>query len=156
MAALAQMVNVLQAVLLTEGSKMIKTPTYHVMHMYRYHQGAELLESALSGVEEIGIGEWKVPKVTESVSVDEQGTITITMNNLSIEASETVDIQFAERGYKVTEAKVVTNKDMHAKNTFEVPEEVVEADFTDYSVTESGLQVNMPVNSVVEIRVVKA
>lgn len=156
MAALAQMVNVLQAVLLTEGSKMIKTPTYHVMHMYRHHQGAELLESTLSGVEEIGIGEWKVPKVTESVSVNEQGTITITMNNLSIEASETVDIQFAERGYKVTEAKVVTNKDMHAKNTFEVPEEVVEADFTDYSVTESGLQVNMPVNSVVEIRVEKA
>ena len=156
MAALAQMVNVLQAVLLTEGSKMIKTPTYHVMHMYRHHQGAELLESALSGVEEIGIGEWKVPKVTESVSVNGQGTITITMNNLSIEASETVDIQFAERGYKVTEAKIVTNKDMHAKNTFEVPEEVVEADFTGYSVTESGLQVNMPVNSVVEIRVEKA
>lgn len=155
MAALAQMVNVLQAVLLTEGSKMIKTPTYHVMHMYRHHQGAELLESALSGVEEIGIGEWKVPKITESVSVNGQGTITITMNNLSIEASETVDIQFAESGYKVTEAKVVTNKDMHAKNTFEVPEEVVEADFTDYSVTESGLQVNMPVNSVVEIRVEK-
>lgn len=53
-AALAQMVNVLQAVLLTEGEKMIKTPTYHVMHMYRYHQGAELLESSITGVEKIG------------------------------------------------------------------------------------------------------
>ena len=38
MAALAQMVNVLQSVLLTEGGQMIKTPTYHVMHMYRHHQ----------------------------------------------------------------------------------------------------------------------
>lgn len=47
MAAIAQMENVLQAVLLTEGEKMIKTPTYHVMHMYRHHQGADLLESSL-------------------------------------------------------------------------------------------------------------
>lgn len=38
-AALAQVVNVLQAVLLTEGAQMIKTPTYHVMHMYRHHRG---------------------------------------------------------------------------------------------------------------------
>lgn len=49
MAALAQMVNVLQSVLLTEGGQMIKTPTYHVMHMYRHHQGADLLESTLTG-----------------------------------------------------------------------------------------------------------
>lgn len=156
MAALAQMVNVLQAVILTEGDKMIKTPTYHVMHMYRHHQGAELLQSSLSEVEEIGIGEWKVPKVTESVSVDGEGTITITLNNLSIEAAETVDIRFMEGGRKVTEAKIVTNKDMHAHNTFEAPEEVVEADFTDYSLTECGLNVNLPANSVVEIRVEKA
>lgn len=156
MAALAQMVNVLQAVILTEGDKMIKTPTYHVMHMYRHHQGAELLQSSLSEVEEIGIGEWKVPKVTESVSVDGEGTITITLNNLSIEAAETVDIRFMEGGRKVTEAKIVTNKDMHAHNTFEAPEEVVEADFTDYSLTECGLSVNLPANSVVEIRVEKA
>ena len=39
-ACIAQMVNVLQAVILTEGEKMIKTPTYHVFHMYRHHQGA--------------------------------------------------------------------------------------------------------------------
>ena len=64
-AALAQMVNVLQAVLLTEGDQMIKTPTYHVMHMYRHHQGATLLESAVTGVEEIGVEDWKVPKITE-------------------------------------------------------------------------------------------
>lgn len=155
MAALAQMVNVLQAVLLTEGDKMIKTPTYHVMHMYRHHQGADLLASSLSGVEEIGIGEWKVPKVTESVSVDENGVITITMNNLSIESGETVDVTFAESGYKVAEAKIVTNKDMHAYNTFETPEEVTETDFTDYKETETGLTIQMPANSVIEIRVKK-
>ena len=64
MANLAQMVNVLQSVILTEGPKMIKTPTYHVFHMYRHHQGATLLNSTLTGVGETGIGEWKVPEVT--------------------------------------------------------------------------------------------
>ncbi len=155
MAALAQMVNVLQSVLLTEGEKMIKTPTYHVMHMYRHHQGADLLESALTGVEEIGVNEWKVPKLTESVSMDADGVITITMNNLSIEAAEEVEVQMVEKGYKVVEAKVVTENDMHSHNTFENPEVVVEKDFEDYKVTDNGLVVTMPTNSVVEIRLAK-
>lgn len=155
MAALAQVVNVLQSVLLTEGDKMIKTPTYHVMHMYRYHQGADLLSSALSGVEEIGIGEWKVPKLTESVSVDEKGVITITMNNLSMEAAEEVEIQFANEGCKVLEAAIVTDKDVHSHNTFENPDAVVEKAFADYQLNAKGLKVTMPANSVVAIRVEK-
>ena len=154
-AALAQMVNVLQAVLLTEGNQMIKTPTYHVMHMYRHHQGATLLESAVTGVEEIGVEDWKVPKITESVSMDADGIITITMNNLSIESEETIDIQLAENGYKVAEAKVVTENDMHAMNTFEAPETVTEKDLTGYTETAEGIRVVMPKNSVVELRLKK-
>lgn len=154
-AALAQMVNVLQAVLLTEGDNMIKTPTYHVMHMYRHHQGAELLQSAITGVDEIGIGEWKVPRITESVSMDKDGVITITMNNLSIEASEDVDISFTNSGYEQMEATIVSHANMHAKNTFDNPEEVCEKAFTDYTVSEEGIRVKMPKNSVVAIRVRK-
>lgn len=153
MANLAQMVNVLQAVLLTEGEKMIKTPTYHVMHMYRHHQGAELLASELTGIGEVGIGEWKVPKITESVSMDKDGIITITINNLSVEDGENVDIVLAKEGYHVVEAKIVTNQDMHAHNTFEEPENVTETDFTGYMETENGLSAELPANCVVEFRV---
>lgn len=155
MAALAQMVNVLQAVLLTEGDKMLKTPTYHVMHMYRHHQGAELLNSQLTDVDEIGIGEWKVPKVTESVSEDKDGVITITINNLSVEASEEVETKFAEKGYQVAEAKIVTDADMHAHNTFDEPEKVTEKEFADYRLTEEGVTFTLPANSVVELRLKK-
>lgn len=154
-AALAQMVNVLQSVLLTEGDKMIKTPTYHVMHMYRHHQGAKLLESSVTGIDEIGPEEWKVPKVTESVSKDKDGVITITLNNLSIEAAEEVEIQLSNGEYKVAESRIVTNSDMHAHNTFEVPEEVVEKDFADYEVKNGNIVAKLPANSVVEIRVQK-
>ena len=154
-AALAQMVNVLQAVLLTEGEKMIKPPTYHVMHMYRHHQGANLLESSLSGVDEIGVEEWKVPKVTESVSKDEKGVITITMNNLSASDSEDVEINISNGGYKVGESRIVTSGDIHDYNTFDNSEVVIEKDFSDYEIKGDAIVVKMPANSVIEIRVQK-
>jgi alpha-N-arabinofuranosidase len=155
MANLAQMVNVLQSVLLTEGEQMIKTPTYHVMHMFRHHQGAQLLESSLSNVEPIGPDEWVVPKVTESVSENEQGVITITLNNLSIEEVEKVDVEFKRSGYQVIEARIVSDADMHAHNTFEAPERVTEKEFTGYELTPQGLTVTLPCCSVVELRVTR-
>ena len=152
-ACIAQLGNVLQSVILTEGEKMIKTPTYHVFHMYRHHQGAELLDSALSGVEEIGIGEWKVPAVTESVS-KKDGVMTITLNNLSTDAANEIDVVFDEdRTYEVVEANIVTNDDMRAHNTFDAPEVVKEEAFTAYSVSGNTMKVTLPACSVVEIRV---
>lgn len=154
-AALAQMVNVLQAVILTEGDKMVKTPTYHVMHMYRYHQGASLLESAVTGAGETGAGKWTVPKITESVSKDSEGIITITLNNLSIETAEDMDIKLADNGYKVIEAKVVTNTDIHVHNTFEAPEQITEQEFTGYTEHEDHIFVKLPAGSVTVLRVRK-
>ena len=81
----------------------------------------------------------------------ELGVITVTMNNLSVEASEKVEIQLANRGYHVTEAKIVTDSDMHAHNTFEAPDTVTEKDFTAYEETENGVNVTMPANSVIEL-----
>lgn len=117
--------------------------------------GATLLESSITGVEEIGTKEWKVKKVTESVSKDKEGIITITLNNLSIEAFEEIDIQCANGEYKVVEARIVTNSDMHAHNTFEVSDKVVEKDFTGYEIKNSNIVVKLPANSVVELRLQK-
>lgn len=154
MACLAQMVNVLQSVLLTEGDKMVKTPTYHVFHMYRYHQGAELLSSTLVGVKETGEGEWTVPEVTEAVSKDKDGILTITLNNLSFEEKKTLHINLSEMGYKVREASIVTGE-VQAHNTFECPDLVKEEGFTSYKVTEHGLDVELPAASVTMLRLDK-
>ena len=83
------------------------------------------------------------------------GMITITLNNLSIESGESIEIGMAGDGYQVAEAKVVTHSDMHARNTFDAPEEVMEADFSDYTVSQSGITANMPKNSVLELRLKK-
>ena len=149
LACLAQMVNVLQAVILTEGEKMVKTPTYHVMHMYRHHHDADLVESSLSGVKGVGTSDAPVPMLTESVSVKD-GIITVTLGNLSATESEKVSLRLKGRGYKVIDAKIVSGADIHSHNTFDDPEAVVEKDLA-----VDGLSVKVPAASVVMVRLSK-
>ena len=151
LACIAQMVNVLQSVILTDGEKMLRTPTYHIFHMYRHHQGAELLYSDITGVSEIGTEEFKVPDLTESVSVKD-GIITITVNNLSFSESKELDVVFAEKkDFEVVEANILTSSDVRDHNTFEDPDKVVEKSFDGYT-TDGGLKLTIPAASVVEIR----
>ncbi len=150
MACLAQIVNVLQAVILTEGKKMLLTPTYHVMHMYRHHQNSDLLSSKLLGVRGVGTAEDAVPMITESVSRDADGIITVTLGNLSADESEQLDIQLEEDGYQVVEARIVASGDIHDHNTFDAPNVVQEKDWE-----VSGLSVKLPAASVVMLRLSK-
>ena len=150
MANLAQIVNVLQAVILTEGDKMIKTPTYHVFDMYKYHQDADLVESSIE-TETIGVDdEWRVPNLTESVSVDADGVMHVTVTNLSLEKSYDVDAVMVD--WKVREAKgeIVTDE-MHAMNTFEDPEHVTVKNYDGAQITESGVKFTVPPCSVLHL-----
>lgn len=156
MACIAQLINVLQSVMLTDGEKMIKTPTYHVFHMYRHHQGATLLRSDLIGAGTVGAGKNELPKVIESVSENADGVITVTLTNNSLEAAENVTIQLTDDGaaYGVCEASVVAGT-MNAHNTFEAPEVVTEQAFADYEKKADGIRVQIPACSVVSIRLKK-
>jgi alpha-N-arabinofuranosidase len=40
LANIAQIINVLQSMILTQGEQMIVTPTYNVFEMYKVHQDA--------------------------------------------------------------------------------------------------------------------
>ncbi len=156
LACIAQLINVLQSVMLTEGEKMIKTPTYHVFHMYRHHQGAALLSSELLDAGTVGSGKNELPKVCESVSVDADGVITVTLTNNSLEASENVALCLTADGaaYEVAEASVLSGA-MNAHNSFEAPEEVTEQTFTGYKKTAEGILVTLPACSLVSLRLKK-
>ncbi|MCM1251326.1 MAG: alpha-N-arabinofuranosidase [Clostridium sp.] len=153
MACIAQLVNVLQSVILTEGPKMILTPTYHVFHMYKHHQDAELVESFVEGNRTIGEEEkYQVSQISESVSVSADGTVNITVNNLSITEAVPVEISFAELTPAHVEAAVLTGE-MRAHNTFDEPENVKEAAFTDYKTEGGKITFTAPACSVVSFRV---
>lgn len=148
MANIAQMVNVLQAVILTEGEKMVLTPTYHVFNMYKNHQDATLVESHID-TENIGIEEEnKVPNLHESVSVDAEGRINVTINNLSI--SEAYDIEgiFVEKEIKAVKATILTSE-MGAYNTFDETEVVKPVEFKDFIITDKGIDFKIPKCSVI-------
>lgn len=149
MANLAQIVNVLQAVLLTEGDKMVKTPTYHVFNMYKHHQKGQLVDSYIE-TETIGMEEENmVPNLTESVSVDDAGNVHITLTNLSVEKTYEVETRLDEKVLLVS-GEIVTGK-MHAMNTFENPEQVKTETYTGAKITEEGLAFSIPPCSVLHL-----
>lgn len=150
MANIAQMVNVLQAVILTEGNKMLLTPTYHVFKMYKEHQDAQLLESFVE-TETIGVEkEYMVPNLYESVSMAEDGKVHVTLNNLSITDSYEIDGIFTESAVKSVKGTILTG-DMKAYNTFENPENVKPAEFDSCTITEKGIRFTIPACSVLQL-----
>ena len=152
MANIAQMVNVLQAVILTEGPKMVKTPTYHVFDMYKYHQDAQLLDSTLE-TELVGLEACNmVPNLSESVSEDADGVMHITMTNLDLEKGYTINTTILGRKAGEITAEIVTGE-MHAKNTFEDPEQVTVKTFESVEKVHGGIRFTIPACSVLHIAV---
>ncbi|MBQ1849537.1 MAG: alpha-N-arabinofuranosidase [Lachnospiraceae bacterium] len=150
MANIAQMVNVLQSVILTEGKKMVKTPTWHVFNLYKVHQDNDLVESTLTGNTEVGLGNSKAKKLTESVTVDEKGKLYVTLTNLSLDEAETMEVALPK--VKSVKGQIVTGK-MDAHNTFKAPNKVQSAAFDDVTVTKDGLSFELPARSVVLLEV---
>lgn len=150
MANIAQLVNVLQAVVLTEGEKMLLTPTYFVFKMFRDHQDAMLLDSSLA-TEMIGTEDAKIPNLTESVSVAEDGSITITMANLSLDESYPIETQFAEGTPVSVCGEILTGK-MTDHNTFDAPNTVNTTSF-EASIKDGKLVFDIPALSVVSLKV---
>ncbi len=152
MACIAQMVNVLQSVILTEDERMLLTPTYHVFHMYRGHQGAELVESSLSVEGIVGVEDYEVPALQESVSVQEDGSVLVTLANLSTGEAYPVELMLTEKKPETVKAAILTGE-MHAYNTFEEPDQVKEEAFKDVTLTERGVSFTIPACSVVSLEI---
>ncbi len=152
LACIAQMVNVLQSVILTEGPKMIKTPTYHIFHMYKYHQDADLVASYIDGNKKVGIDKDKVPMLSESVSVSADKTINVTIGNLSVSEDAQIELMLTEKVISKVTASILTGK-MDDHNTFDEPEKVTEKEFTDYRGEDRKLTFTIPANSVILLRI---
>lgn len=152
MANIAQMVNVLQSMILTEGEKLVKTPTYHVFDLYQVHQENDLLASSLE-TEQVGLeDEYMVPNLTESVSIDADGVLHITMTNVDLEKAYPVEAVILGKKADEIKAEIVTGH-MQDKNTFEAPETVGVQTFDGVQATKEGISFTIPACSVLHIAV---
>ncbi len=114
MANLAQTVNVLQSVLLTEGDRLVLTPTYHVFELYKAHQGAKEVDCFVR-TDSVGPEKYAVERISASAS-EKEGRITVTLANLSPDAP--ADVTLSGFAAKKAEARMLTGA-MDAYNDFD-------------------------------------
>jgi alpha-N-arabinofuranosidase len=164
-ANIAQTVNVLQSMILTEGSKMLRTPTYHAFEMYKVHQDATLLPTYVEGPEyastqkstslppELGYAKAMhgTPQVSASASRDASGKLHVSLVNLH--HAEPIDLRVEFRGATVGEAvgRVLTAPEQNSHNTFEAPDAVVPAEFKGVRRIGADTIVQLPARSVVTL-----
>ncbi|MBR4458024.1 MAG: alpha-N-arabinofuranosidase [Clostridia bacterium] len=142
MANIAQMVNVLQAVILTDGEKMLLTPTYHVFDLFRPHMDANLLGTAVFA-DTMANG---VRQVSASASVKD-GTVTVTAANLDSERETELVLNVEGMETAAVEGRILTGAP-DAHNDFGSEHTVEPAPFTAFRRTERGLVLTLPACSV--------
>jgi alpha-N-arabinofuranosidase len=148
-ANIAQMVNVLQAMILTRGSQMVLTPTYHVFEFYTVHHDAVLLPLTIADPGRYAFGGDSVPAVSASASRDRRGLVHVTMSNLDPNRPRTVVTDVRGASYRTVTGRVLTGPAMTSHNTFEQPNAVRPAPFTGAQVAAGRLTVTLPPMSVV-------
>ncbi len=148
MANLAQTVNVLQAVILTEGEKMILTPTYHVMNMYKVHQDAKLLPLEFESPN-FEMLEDSIPAISVSASIDNDGNMHISMVNIDVTISHTIEIDLKELGVKNISAEILKSEKIQDHNTFENPNKITSQGFSEFKFKKGILTVKLPPFSVI-------
>jgi alpha-N-arabinofuranosidase len=148
MANIAQMVNVLQAMILTDKEKMLLTPTYHVFEMFKPHQGATSLPLTLT-TPDYAVGEARVPAVSASASKDKTGRICVSLANANPNAAITVTASLAGVTAKAVSGRILTAPAIDSHNTFASPDVVKPAAFTGATLAGDKLTVTLPAKSVV-------
>ena len=148
MSNIAQTVNVLQAMIFTEGEKMVLTPSFYVYEMYKVHHDAALMPLDFESPEYVN-NERTIPAISASASKDNNGLIHITFSNAdpSVEQDLTIDIRGGS--FSSVTGKVLTGAELNARNTFENPDVVKTADFKGAKLAKNSLTVKLPSKSVV-------
>jgi alpha-N-arabinofuranosidase len=145
MANIAQMVNVLQAMIFTKDEKMVLTPTYHVFDLYKGFQDATRLPVEIESP-------WyhrdaaAIPAVSAAAAKDSAGRTHLGLTNLH--PSQTVTVTVAGGGSAVN-GRILTAEAMDARNTFEKPDAVTPQPFRGAQGANGSLRVTLPPKSVV-------
>ncbi len=123
MTNIAQMVNVLQAMILTDGKKMLRTPTYHAFHMYRPFQGARSVPAAVQGAPRYQQkSEW-IEKVSASAAIGKDGKLYVGLINTHPKEAERVVVAAAKPIGKAV-GRSLSGATLDAHNTFAAPNQV--------------------------------
>ena len=164
MANIAQVINVLQSVLLVEGDQVIKTPTYHVFDLYRPHKGAHAVR-LISTSEVISDGGASAAHCRSCYRDNQpyglrgiQGSASVKDGMLCVTAVNSHPTQDVELAVDITQGRLdsvevvtLSADDIHAHNTFGNPNAVTLSAPTTVQAKAGELRVHMPAASVIRI-----
>ncbi len=148
MANIAQTVNVLQAMILTDKEKMLRTPTYWVFEMLKVHQGGTFLPVELQSPD-YAFGQEKIPMVSASATRAADGSVHLSLANTSPAQPVTLTVTLTGLAPASVAGRVLTAPAMNAHNTFGAPDTVKPAVFTGATLRANTLEVALPARSVV-------
>ncbi|MFK7984210.1 MAG: alpha-N-arabinofuranosidase [Saprospiraceae bacterium] len=152
MANLAQAVNVLQAVILTEEEKILLTPTYHVMEMYKVHQDAKLIPIHLKSAA-YQLGDKTLQAISASASIDTTGKVHISLVNIDAKASQEIQIALRGMDAKTVQGRLLTADKIQAHNTFDKPETIQPKNFKGATLEEETVSIVLPPFSIVVLEI---
>ncbi len=147
MANIAQTVNVLQAMILTDKEKMILTPTYHVFDMYKVHQDATALPVEVSAPE-FRQDDEAIPSLHATASRDKAGHLHLSVVNLQPAQAAQVAVTLLGAAIKNVTGQMLTASTLDAHNTFDAPESVKPAPFTAFELKDGALTLTLPAKAV--------
>ena len=150
MTNIAQMVNVLQSMILTDGPKMLLTPTYHVYKMYVPFQGAQFIPIEVNAGD-YKFGDTTVPRIDAIAARAKDGKVWIAVTN--IDPNIPVDVTTSVPGVQVGAAvgEVLTAGRVDTVNTFADPNAVLPQPITAQA-TGGKLVLHLPAKSVTVVR----
>lgn len=141
MANIAQTVNVLQAMLLTEGTAMVKTPTYHVFDLYQIHQDAQYVDSYGQAIENL------------SYTISRKDNVlNLSICHYGIEEEKTIDFQLDSLIKEIRSSRIIQGSALDSHNDFDHPDTVTINHFSDYSIDERMVTINVPAKAVLTIQ----
>jgi alpha-N-arabinofuranosidase len=149
MANIAQTINVLQAMILTDKEKMLRTPTFWVFEMFKVHQGGTSLPVELQSPD-YALGSDKIPMVSASATRAADGSaVHLSLANSSPSQAVTLNVKLVGLAPKSVAGRVLTAPAMNAHNTFAAPNAIQPAPFTGAVLKGDTLEVKLPAKSVV-------
>jgi len=148
---IAQIVNVLQSMILTSGNKMVLTPTYYVFKMYNVHQDATYLPTEVAASTKSVSKGRTLPMVSATASKDANGKVHISVSNIDADHAQTITVNLEGISAKSAVAQILHSAALQDHNTFDNPDKVKAVDFKDFKLKGKTLTLNMPAASIVTL-----
>ena len=153
MANIAQVINVLQAMVLTDGPRMVLTPTYHVFRMFSVHQNAVRVpvEYACGKItSEDGL---TVDDLSVASSRDADGTVNVSIANPLLDRAVTLEFSFDSLRPSSVSGEILNAADITAHNEFGKAPAVAPKPLKGISRKGMTVSVTLPAASIATIKV---